>query len=298
MSNIVKYGVRPETALEILSAVENSEKPVSRTYLSEYVNVSLMTVGKASEILVSYGALTVSRGENLEAGRKPGVLSPSGAVFLIADLSYGKNNMTFFSPAGRRIESIDLNTHDSVEDLFSELFSINEKYNVIGAGIICDSTDNDGTASSVIYPDTNLADIISSALKTNIYLAISIIDLLASRYIGKEDIIYLDSAAKLVPMSRYVNSSGVSRIGDISRILSSGSSDEEIGDMACIAAFICGAEKLVIRNGNNGLIDAAKKRSGGKVKIESDVELNIPGIADLLLRNNWLRKICSKIRYI
>lgn len=296
MSNIVKYGVKPETAKAVLKVIEDANEPVDRQYISEITGFSLMTAGKAADILVSGGAVSSSRGIGRDAGRKPGMLSPSGALAAVIELYGGSGTITLFSPSGKRVRTEPVPDGGGCAGLFSALCSVSEDIPILCSAAVTDSVDAEGVPFAAGFSDGNVIDTVSAALKTRIYAVRSRADIAASGYARRGSVLYLDAGAKPLPISRLVSSEISVRIGDVSAILDIGASDEEIGSAAGEAALLCGADRLVVMGGSEDLIGSAEKRVSGKLPVEKAPMIDIARIAADIAISGWLKGICLVAR--
>ncbi len=296
MANIVKYGVRPDTALTILKIIEAAGHAVDRQFIAGSAGLSLMTVGKAAEILVSGGAAVSFHGESGDSGRKPEVLSPSGALFAVIDLSGNAPETTLYSPSGDMISSYGMKDIGGCAGLFSFLLSICEDKKIIGSAVIVDSYDEDGSPFSYRFSDGNVLSAVSASLRAKIYYAGTRTSAASMVFMGKGKRLLLDADARPLPVSGLLSSDGLSPVGDISNALEPGASGRNIGEAAAFAALICGVDRLTILGGDDDIFNAAVELGKGRIETEKAGKIDILRVAAEKAVGNWLTEICAAAR--
>lgn len=292
MSNIVKYGVKPDTALVILDTVASSPFPLERSEIADITGYSLMTVGKAADMFVSAGVFSSSRGYRADAGRKPEILSVSDAVFILISFEARDCLIKLINPDGSESGTHFIESCHPDQELFSALMNISERRKCLAASVLFCPQDETRIRKTSTDIAVDTASIVSAAAGVPVMFSMSAIDIAARENFENESLLYLSASDIHHPASRFVSENGVSRVGDISAALSPDPTEKEIGELAAVSALLCGADRLALHRCSDRIKEAAKKRLNGRIAVSEAKEVDAAVCVISMTKEKWLKNLC------
>ena len=115
MKKISQTGIRAENIRSIFRVMLSSDAPVSRSEIAEKTGLSLMTVGKVADHMISEGIVTQSKPVTGSAGRRAGKLELTRKHFLlVANISDTVYTSTALDMRLKEIDRISYRYSDSL----------------------------------------------------------------------------------------------------------------------------------------------------------------------------------------